>query len=228
MSRRFTIVRIALGGLLLAAAGLKLYGLSVSAIPRVGWFSQPWVQIAAAEWEVILGLWLLSGSYPRGAWLAALATFAAFAAVSGYLGWIGVASCGCFGVIKASPWWAFGLDAAVIVLLFICRPLRLTAMPVGTRERVPEGVKWLGGAVVLLVGLTAVATVVYGSPAAALARLRGEVVTVADPYLDFGSGKAGESLEAAATIHNWSNRPVSLVGSTSDVRVRPLPICRFL
>jgi hypothetical protein len=41
-------------------------------------------------------------------------------------------------------------------------------------------------------------------------------VTVADPYLDFGSGKAGESLEAAATIHNWSNRPVSLVGSTSD------------
>jgi hypothetical protein len=152
MSRRFTIVRIALGGLLLAAAGLKLYGLSVSAIPRVGWFSQPWVQIAAAEWEVILGLWLLSGSYPRGAWLAALATFAAFAAVSGYLGWIGVASCGCFGVIKASPWWAFGLDAAVIVLLFICRPLRLTAMPVGTRERVPEGVKWLGDGRLRLTG----------------------------------------------------------------------------
>jgi hypothetical protein len=80
-----------LGGLLLAAAGLKLYGLSVSAIPRVGWFSQPWVQLAVVEWELILGLWLLSGSYPRGAWLAALGTFAAFAAVSGYLGWIGVA-----------------------------------------------------------------------------------------------------------------------------------------
>ena len=50
----------------------------------------------------------------------------------------------------------------------------------------PEGLKWLGGAVVLLVGLTAAATVVYGSPAAALARLRGEVVTVSDTYLDFG------------------------------------------
>ena len=91
MSRRSTIVRISLGVLLIAAAGLKLYGLGVSAIPRVGWFAQPWVQLAAAEWELVLGFWLVSGSAPRLSWMAAVLTFASFAAISGYLGWIGVA-----------------------------------------------------------------------------------------------------------------------------------------
>ena len=50
MPQRFTVVRTVIGVLLLAA-GLKLYGLSVSAIPRAGWFAQPWVQLATAEWE---------------------------------------------------------------------------------------------------------------------------------------------------------------------------------
>jgi hypothetical protein len=205
-----------LGGLLLAAAGLKVYGLSVSAIPRVGWFSQPWVQLAAVEWELILGLWLLSGCYARGAWLAALGTFAAFAAVSGYLGWIGVVSCGCFGAIKASPWWAFGVDVAVIGLLLICRPRSEEALPNPICHGVPEGLKWVGGAAVLLIGLTVVATLLYDSPAAALARLRGETLTISDPYLDFGSGKAGDTLEAVSTVRNWSSRPVRLIGGTSD------------
>src|SRR2546423_6451670 len=97
MLRRHVIVRTALGLLLLTAAGLKLYGLGVSAVPRVGWFAQPWVQLTAAEWEIVLGLWLLSGAYPLGAWVAALGKFVAFAGVSGYLGAVGVASCGCFG-----------------------------------------------------------------------------------------------------------------------------------
>jgi hypothetical protein len=214
--RRFTVLRIALGGLLIAAAGLKLYGLSVSAIPRVGWFSQPSVQLAAVEWELILGLWILSGSYPRMAWLAALGTFAAFAAASGYLGWIGVASCGCFGVIDASPWWAFGVDVTVIGLLLVCRPRTEAALSNPIRHGVPEGLKWVGGAAVLLVGLTVVATLVYDSPTAALARLRGETLAISDPYLDFGTGKPGDTLKASASIRNWSSQPVRIVGGTSD------------
>ena len=90
MVTRFTAVRLTLGALLLAAAGLKLYGLSVSAVPQVGWFAQPWVQLAAVEWELILGLWLLSGTRQRGAWLAAIITIVAFAGVSGYLFHVGV------------------------------------------------------------------------------------------------------------------------------------------
>jgi len=50
--RRFAAVRIVLGCLLLAAAGLKLYGLNVTAVPRTGWFATPQVQLIAAEWEL--------------------------------------------------------------------------------------------------------------------------------------------------------------------------------
>jgi len=60
--RGFEVVRRVLGVLLPVAAGLKLYGLNVTALPRVGWFAGPQVQVAAAAWELVLGLWLLSGS----------------------------------------------------------------------------------------------------------------------------------------------------------------------
>ncbi len=216
MPSRFTVVRILLGLALLATAGLKLYGLSVSAIPRVGWFAQSWIQIAAAEWELVLGIWLLSGAYPRLSWLAGVCTFAAFAVVSGYLGWVGVASCGCFGVVKASPWWAFGVDVAALALLAISRP----GAEVSTRAKwwlsVGGGVKWVCGVGLLLVGLTAAGAWYAGSPEAALARLRGAALTVTNSYVDLGTGHPGDQLEANVSVRNWTNRPVRVVGGTSD------------
>src|SRR5262249_31188501 len=95
--------RIIIGWLMFTAGVLKLAGYSFTAVPRVGWYASPAVQIAAAEWELLLGIWLLSGWRAFGSWLAALGTFLCFAGVSGYLGSIGVASCGCFGIIKATP-----------------------------------------------------------------------------------------------------------------------------
>jgi hypothetical protein len=218
MSRRYAIVRIVLGVLLLAAAGLKLYGLSVSAVPRVGWFAQPWVQLAAVEWELVLGLWLVSGAYPVGSWLAALGTFLGFAGVSGYLGWVGVASCGCFGTIHASPWHVFAVDLAALLALVLCPPERQGANP-GSPPAISQGsaAGWvLGSAVVALLGLTGLGTWVYGSPAQALARLRGDVVTVESGYVDFGVGEPRQVLETRVRVRNWSDRPVRLVGGTSD------------
>jgi hypothetical protein len=122
VSRLRTTTRVFLGLLLLSAAGLKLYGLGISAVPRVGWFAQPWIQLAVAEWEIVVGLWLVSGRYPLGSWIAAAGTFVAFAVVSGYLGAAGVSSCGCLGVIHASPWLAFGLDLAALSILSVARP----------------------------------------------------------------------------------------------------------
>jgi hypothetical protein len=215
MSQRFTIVRFLLGSLLLVAAGLKLYGLSVSAIPRVGWFSQPWVQLAAAQWELALGLWLLSGAYPRLSWLAAVITFATFAAISSRLGSLGVASCGCFGSIQASPWSAFLVDVVALLLLVRVRP----PMAASGREVAPavtKGMKWAGGVAVLLAVLALVGTWMSGSPSSALARLRGEAISVDDPYLDFGSGHAGDDLEGSITVRNWTDQPIQLVGGTSD------------
>jgi hypothetical protein len=81
----FAVVSVVLGLVLLTAAALKLSGMNVTALPRVGWFSTPRVQVAAATWEMVLGLWLLSGVRRPVAWLAAVGTFITFAGVSGYL-----------------------------------------------------------------------------------------------------------------------------------------------
>lgn len=212
MPARGAIVRVGLGALLLATAGLKLYGLGVTSVPQVGWFSQPWVQLLAAEWELVLGGWLLSGARPRLSWLAALVTFVCFAVVSGYLGWIGVASCGCFGAIKANPWWAFGVDVAAVVLLAVSRP----AAEAGAATPLLRTAGVWAGSVALACGLlVAAGSLFFGSVEAAVAKLRGEALAVT-PYLDFGSGKPGEVLEATATVTNYTGAPVRLIGGTSD------------
>jgi hypothetical protein len=221
--RGFTVVRILLGVLLLTAAGLKLYGLNVTALPGVGWFATPRVQVAAAVWELVLGIWLLSGAYRAGAWLAAISTFLTFAGVSSYFGWTGVASCGCFGVIRASPWTAFGVDMAALILLAVARPdLRADAF------RLPAGVSTIAaGAAATLLTLTGAGSWVYGSPHAALARLRGESLTVSHDYVDFGSGSAGQVIYRAVKVWNWSDGPVRLTGGTSNctcVTTEDLPL----
>jgi hypothetical protein len=206
---------------LLATAAAKLSNLGVTAVPQVGWFAQPRVQLAAAEWEVVLGLWLLAGAYPVYSWTAAVLTFAAFGAVSGYLGWSGVASCGCFGVIEASPWWAFGVDVVAVTVLAVSRP-------VGT-DRPPSRalLATAGATLTLLVAAVAVGSAVCGSPQAALARLSGESLTVAPAHVDMGTGATGERLQSRVEVKNWSDRTVRIVGGTSDcscVTHRDLPL----
>ena len=217
--RAWPVIRSLLGVLLVAAAGLKLAGQGVSAVPQIGWFAMPTVQIAAAEWEIVLGLWLLSGRFQPGAWLAALATFLAFAGVSGYLGWIGVARCGCFGTIEASPWHACGVDGVSITLLALFRPdlasvryVNRVEMRRSSRIMLASGLG-IAGMVIVVVGA---ATVTFGSPHAALARFRGETVTISESYVDFGIGEPGQTLEATIEVRNWTDHPVRLIGGTSD------------
>jgi hypothetical protein len=117
------LVRCALSLLLLTAAALKAHGLAVDPVARTGLFSLAEFQLVVIIAEVFLGIWLLSGKHPLGSWLAALATFSLFAAVSFYQGWIGQSSCGCAGrLVTVSPWWAFGLDVAIITALILVRP----------------------------------------------------------------------------------------------------------
>ncbi len=216
MPTRCAVVRAGLGLLLITAAGLKLYGLGVSAVPQVGWFAQSWVQLATAGWELGLGAWLLSGVAVRWSWLTALLTFAVFSAVSAYLGWIGVASCGCFGTIQASPWWAFGVDVAALAALVVSYP---DSRAVGGA---PNDAEWSHGFAGVLVGaclifavLSGITTWVYGSPTVALARLRGEPYHVPG-YVDFGTARTGTSIEREIPIANLTDRPMRLVGGTSD------------
>jgi hypothetical protein len=218
-TRGWDVVRVVLGVFLLTAAVLKLAGHSVSAVPRVGWYAMPTVQIAAAEWELVLGFWLLSGWYKVGSWLAALATFLVFASVSGYLGWIGMASCGCFGAIQASPWHAFAVDVGALSLIFLARPQNAPAEERTGSEsmRLPiAGGAYLLGTAAALALVTLAGTLAYGSPEVALARLRGELVTVEPAFVSFGEGETGETLETTVRVRNWTNIPVRLIGATSD------------
>lgn len=219
MPARSAIVRVGLGLLLLATAGLKLYGLGVSSVPRVGWFSQPWVQLLAAEWELVLGGWLLSGARPRLSWLAALATFVSFAGVSGYLGWVGVASCGCLGAIKANPWWAFGVDVAAVALLAWARPewASLREYPrLAFRIAGRRAFLLFCGSMLLLSLLAGVGMQRYGSLDAMVAHLRGERVSIRPDLVDVGRGVPGQSIEASVALVNRTKSPVRIIGGTSD------------
>jgi hypothetical protein len=169
-SSAFVVIRVFLGLLLLAAAGLKIYGWSVSTVPPVGWFSTPSVQAVAVGWEIFLSIWLLSGFALIGSWSAAIITFVSLAGVSGYLGWIGQATCDCFGVIQASPWLAFAVDLAALMMLISVGP----SLPEKAEDKRKEAWREAGvfvcfvlGIGVMLAALMGIGGWIYGSPAKA-------------------------------------------------------------
>ena len=211
MSRGKIAIAWLLGLLLLAAAGLKLYGLSVSTMPQSGWFGQSWVQLLAAEWELVLGLWLLCGAMPKASWFAAVATFLVFAAVSGSLGLDGAESCGCLGAVQTNPWWAFAVDVFALFLLIASRPTY-------AHDFAPSAghVSMIGAVAFLLSILTGASAYFFGSPEVAMARLRGESITVDPRQLDFGSGPVATTLESRVELHNWTDGPIHVYGGTSD------------
>jgi len=208
--RCIKVASILCGLLLLAAAGLKLYGLNYSPFAQYGRLLTPTVQSFAVVWEVLLGFWLLSGSSRFLSWLTAMVTFIGFAIVSGYLGIIGQASCGCLGVLEASPWAAFALDVSALVLLIVGRP------PWTGWACSQAGLKWVGGFAALLAVIVGVGIFVFGSSEAAIARLRGESLRVTPAVLGLGSGTPGTLLTTLVTVRNYTSHPVRLIGGTSD------------
>jgi hypothetical protein len=214
----YSLVSRCLGLLLLAAAGLKLNGLAVDPVGRMGLFTLPAFQIAVVEFELFLAVWLLWGRLPLGSWATALGVFTIFAGVSAYQGWIGRASCGCFGQLSVSPWYAFGIDVAVLLALLLGRP------DLGTVWQQPQHLLksilpifyGLGGAVVVLGPLAGLASLVYGSPDAALAHLRGERISLYPRLVDVGMGDPGEPRETVVEVVNRTDHPIRLLGGTKD------------
>ncbi len=176
-----------------------------------GLFARPWVHVAVAEWELLLGTWLVLGPARRAAWTVAVATFGTFAVVSGWLGWSGVASCGCFGP-QSNPWLAFAVDVAALAGLAVAgRPM---AQATGEAPREWAG-SVLGG--LGLVGVAMAALVAWtGSVGGALAVVSGEVVVASPVAVDFGAGEPGQVLERDVTLTNHSGQPVRVIGGNID------------
>jgi hypothetical protein len=218
------------GLLLLSAAGLKLYGFRTGPVSPQAFFGTPVFQVALVEFELFLGLWLLWGKQPIGAWSLTVFAFGAFAGVSFYQGSLGQVSCNCFGKLLVNPWVAFGIDVAVLAGLFIGRP-DFSLLWFNPREVVSRlvivvslGLVSLG---VLALVLLVLARFRFGSLDGVLAALRGETLSVRPSPVDLGTGSPGEEHEAVLTVINHTEDSVRIVGGTSDcscVATMDLPV----
>jgi hypothetical protein len=112
-----------LGLLLLTAAVLKGHELLTTPMANTDLWSNRYFLIFQVEFELALGIWLLSGLFKRAAWLAAVVCFGLFCCVTLYKGLIGAASCGCFGKVHVNPWITlFAIDLPATMLLFCFFP----------------------------------------------------------------------------------------------------------
>ncbi len=120
----FTIVRFALGALLLAAAGLKLADGGFWTAGNFGPFASPQLRMPLVAGESLLGVWLLLGLTSRVLWFVTLLFFSMLAGASLYLGIEGEQSCGCFGArLPVHPWFTAVSDTCAIAALLIWQPL---------------------------------------------------------------------------------------------------------
>src|SRR5581483_4216147 len=121
MARAISWVCALTGLTLLAAAGLKgweLFGGS----PSTGQSFPRWIQITAAEFEAILGVWLLSGW--RAVWSrrVALGAFLVFLLVAAVKVVRGEETCGCMGAVHIRPEWVALFDFGALIAIWLWRP----------------------------------------------------------------------------------------------------------
>ena len=210
----FHVLRVALGLFLLSAAGLKIHGLLFGPSSHESILALPRIQVATIEVELLLGGWLLSGWRMRAAWAAVLVFFGILASASLYLALVGQTNCGCFGRVAVNPWITLAIDVAALAALLLCRP-KLSAAPAddGVR-RVPAWVNVGAGAAFLLL-LAGSFLLAVDNPADALARLRGEALTVDPGISEVGEATAGTRRRFTVRLVNHTERPIRVVGGTT-------------
>jgi len=120
----YDVVRIVLGLVLLSAALLKGHQLATEPVAETGLLTSRWFLIGVVEFELVFGLWLWLGLYPRRTWQLALLCFSTFGCVTLYKALSGEATCGCFGRVPVNPWYTLVLDLAAVTALLRWRPAR--------------------------------------------------------------------------------------------------------
>jgi hypothetical protein len=112
-------------GIVLVAAGC--FKLEVALAPVSGWIGSLQLQPLLPFAEILLGIWLLSGTRRTLARYAALACFATFSCVACYHLVRSDSSCGCLGRIPVAPWMTLAFDVVSICSLLCCRPTEPSA-----------------------------------------------------------------------------------------------------
>jgi uncharacterized membrane protein YphA (DoxX/SURF4 family) len=206
----YPVVSRLFGLVLLSAAALKLTGSPAEPVSRSSALTDPTLTLVLIQWELLLGVALLTGVQPRLVRVLAVGTFTVFAAASFYSGWIGQASCGCFGRAVVNPWLVFGFDVLAVGLLLAGRPAAGRPLPTDRFARVGLLTTAL---VAVVVGGLSVRT---GSVEGGLARLRGEQVSVVPGTVDLGRVAGGQVVTVPVRLANRTGGPLRVVGGTSD------------
>ena len=127
MEKANNILLKVLGVLLLTAAFMKGWQLLTEPMANTDIWNNRNFLILTVEFELALGIWLLSDIFRKLSWLAALVCFSLFSIVTLYKGLSGADSCGCFGSVKINPWITlFAVDVPAILALIIFRPKEIT------------------------------------------------------------------------------------------------------
>jgi uncharacterized membrane protein YphA (DoxX/SURF4 family) len=116
------VIASLVGAILLSAATAKGYELATGPVVEKSVLASRWILIGVVEFELVLGLCLVSGLWRKHAWRMAVIALAVFACVAGYKAWNGEMSCGCFGKAKIDPRYSLVLDLILLGMLFAFRP----------------------------------------------------------------------------------------------------------
>jgi hypothetical protein len=211
--RRF---EVGLGLLLLSTAALKMAGLTAGVLTSDGWFARPEVQFAAVVWEWLLAAGLLWGGARHLVWLASVLTFGLFSGINLSLGLAGQSTCNCLGVLAVNPWAVLALDGVILLLLALARPalggFRRPARVVGELR---PAAGYAAAAVGLAVALAGGGWLAYGSPAAALAQLTGQVGEVSPRVVHLGDQEVGTLFTYPVEVVNYSSEPLPITGGSA-------------
>lgn len=163
--------------------------------------------------ELILGIWLINGWMRRWSWWSSLCLFTFFSLANLYLIHTSQSSCGCFGRIMINPWYAFGVDVAVLFALLIWRPSDGPVMVDAGWPR--QVVKAVTGSAVILAAVGGAFWLSAETPGDTLARIRGVAISIDPEIIDVGRGNQGDQRVVQAWMVNHTDRPVRIVGGTS-------------
>jgi hypothetical protein len=84
--------------------------------------SARWFALVLVEAELLVGIWLMSGVARGACRFAAISIFSAFALASLILIVFGAESCGCFGKVAVSPWFALVIDVVALAGILLWQP----------------------------------------------------------------------------------------------------------
>jgi uncharacterized membrane protein YphA (DoxX/SURF4 family) len=125
LPRLYSIFSRLIAAVLLTAGILKAHELLTTVSLSTG----KWPTVAVAAFELLFGVWLLLGLYPRWSRIVTLGSFVVFLHVALARAMENRESCGCFGQVSVRPWVAVALDGLAIAALLLCSPARAPGLP---------------------------------------------------------------------------------------------------